>query len=62
MSDTPETDNAIVSARGQWCYELRDTCRKLERERDEARSLAERLLKLYQQATGIEVQGLPWEG
>lgn len=36
MSDTPETDKAIYDSDGQWSMVLRDTCRRLERERDEA--------------------------
>lgn len=34
MSDTPETDQAIIGANGQWCFELRDVARRLERQRD----------------------------
>jgi hypothetical protein len=34
MSDTPETDACLSAARGE---SLEDLCRKLERERDEAR-------------------------
>lgn len=36
MSDTPETDAAIVAAGGEWSYYLGKCSRKLERERDEA--------------------------
>lgn len=34
---TPETDAAVVASNGQWSFVLRDTCKRLERERDEAR-------------------------
>lgn len=44
MSETPETDAAIVASDGQWSFALRDKCQDLERrlnaairERDEAR-------------------------
>jgi hypothetical protein len=35
MSDTPETDSAIVAAGGDWSYYLGKCSRKLERERDD---------------------------
>jgi hypothetical protein len=38
VSDTPETDAAIVAAGGDWSYYLGKCSRKLERERDEART------------------------
>jgi hypothetical protein len=38
MSETPETDAAIVAAGGDWSYYLGKCSRKLERERDEART------------------------
>jgi hypothetical protein len=38
MSDTPETDAAILSSGSQWNYVLRECARRLERERDEARA------------------------
>jgi hypothetical protein len=34
MSDTPETDAAVVAAGGDWSPVLRETCRRLERERN----------------------------
>jgi hypothetical protein len=37
MNDTPETDKATIASGGDWCPVLRETCRRLERERDEAR-------------------------
>lgn len=40
MSDrpTPETDAAIKDSEGQWSFVLKETCQRLERERDEARN------------------------
>lgn len=35
MSDTPETDAAVISSNGQWSFVLKETCRRLERERNE---------------------------
>lgn len=45
MSDTPETDVAVKaeSSNGQWSFVLRDTCKRLERERDEAREGLEKI-------------------
>ena len=34
MSDTPETDAAVNASGGDWSPVLRETCRRLERERD----------------------------
>jgi hypothetical protein len=34
-SDTPETDKATIASGGDWSPVLRETCRRLERERDE---------------------------
>jgi len=42
MSDTPETDAAILASGGQWNYVLRECARRLERERDEARDMVEK--------------------
>ena len=39
---TPETDAAIKDSEGQWSFVLKETCQRLERERDEAREKAER--------------------
>jgi hypothetical protein len=36
MSDTPETEAAVIASGGDWSPVLRETCRRLERERDEA--------------------------
>jgi len=35
MNDTPETDKATIASGGDWCPVLRETSRRLERERDE---------------------------
>ena len=35
MNDTPETEAAIVASGGDWSPVLRETCRRLERQRDE---------------------------
>ena len=42
MSDTPETDAAVIASKGQWSFVLKEDCQRLERERDEAREKAER--------------------
>jgi hypothetical protein len=42
MNDTPETDAAVIASDGQWSFILKETCQKLELERDEARDNAER--------------------
>ena len=49
MSDTPETDAAVIAAGGDWSFVLRETCRRLERERDEARKEAEYYKARYEQ-------------
>jgi hypothetical protein len=36
MNDTPETEASIIASGGDWSPVLRETCRRLERERDEA--------------------------
>ena len=43
MSDRPttKTDAAIISSNGQWSFVLKETCCRLERERDEAREALE---------------------
>ena len=35
-TDTPETDAALKASNGQWSNVLKETCQRLERERDEA--------------------------
>lgn len=39
-SNTPETDAAVKDSNGQWSFVLKETCQRLERERDEAREVA----------------------
>ena len=34
-TDTPETDEAVKASNGQWSNVLKETCQRLERERDE---------------------------
>ena len=36
MTDTPETDAAVIESNGQWSFVLKETCQRLERERDKA--------------------------
>jgi hypothetical protein len=36
MSDTPETDAAVLASDWGWSLVLKETCRRLERERNEA--------------------------
>ena len=43
MSDTPETDEAVKASNGQWSFVLKETCQRLERERDEALELVSEL-------------------
>ena len=45
MSDTPETDAAIVAAGGDWSYYLGKCSRKLERERDDLQKAVNGLCK-----------------
>jgi hypothetical protein len=46
-SDTPETDAAVIASGGDWSPVLRETCRRLERERDEAREELENEMKWH---------------
>jgi hypothetical protein len=39
MSNTPETDAAVLDSDGQWSFVLKECCQRLERERDEAREV-----------------------
>ena len=41
MTDTPETDAAVIAAGGDWSPVLRAVAQRLERERNGARELAE---------------------
>lgn len=34
-TNTPETDTSVIASGGDWSPVLRETCRRLERERDE---------------------------
>jgi hypothetical protein len=38
MSDTPETDAAVLASEGQWSYVLKECSQRLERERNAARA------------------------
>jgi hypothetical protein len=56
---TPETDAAIKESEGQWSFVLKETCKRLERERDEAREQVQRLrvqLNHYTQANEMAEQ------
>jgi 7-keto-8-aminopelargonate synthetase-like enzyme len=50
MSDTPRTDAAITGSNGQWCFELRDVAREMERELNEANTDRQRLRDALTQA------------
>ena len=53
MSDTPETQKAVLDSDGQWSFVLKDCCERLERERDEARNeLCDIRLNLGEDAEG----------
>ena len=53
MSDTPETQKAVLESNGQWSFVLKDCCERLERERDEARNeLCDIRLNLGEDAEG----------
>jgi hypothetical protein len=41
VTDTPETDAAVIAAGGDWSPVLRAVAQRLERERNGARELAE---------------------
>jgi len=43
MSNTPETQKAVLESNGQWSFVLKECCERLERERDEARDTVEQL-------------------
>ena len=44
MSDTPETDAAVVAAGGDWSPVLRAVAQRLERERNELQKLLNKFL------------------
>lgn len=46
-SNTPETDAAVIASNGQWSFVLKETCQRLERERNEARNDLEFRRELY---------------
>jgi hypothetical protein len=50
MIDTPRTDAAITGSNGQWCFELRDVAREMERELNEANADRHRLRQALTQA------------
>jgi hypothetical protein len=43
MSDTPDTQEAVIASNGQWSFILKDTCERLERERNEAADMVAKL-------------------
>lgn len=50
MSDTPETDAAVIAAGGDWSPVLRAVAQRLERQRDDARAMLVRSNHFLQQA------------
>lgn len=42
---TPETDKAVIESQGQWSFVLKETCQRLERERDKARAALDEIEK-----------------
>lgn len=57
MSDTPETEAAILASEGQWSFVLRECCEKLERERNQLREIVEQRLlagaEIHQRANDL---------
>lgn len=47
MSNTPETDAAVKASNGQWSFVLKETCQRLERERDEAREALMKIEEIF---------------
>lgn len=47
MSDTPETDAAVIAAGGDWSPVLRAVAQRLERQRDEAREALMEIESVY---------------
>jgi hypothetical protein len=43
MSDTPETDAAVIAAGGDWSPVLRAVAQRLERQRDELQNLLKQI-------------------
>jgi hypothetical protein len=50
VSGTPRTDAAITDSNGQWCFELRDVAREMERELNESNADRHRLREALAQA------------
>ena len=46
MSNTPETDAAVLDSDGQWSFVLKECCQRLERERNELRKALEEIASL----------------
>lgn len=46
MSNTPETDAAVLDSDGQWSFVLKECCQRLERERNELRKALEEVASL----------------
>ena len=58
MSDTPETDVAILESNGQWSFVLKECCQRLERERDQWRECADKLAEaLFYELSGTMTIG-----
>jgi hypothetical protein len=58
MSDTPETDAAVVASGGDWSPVLRAVSQRLERERDEAR---EAFKIVYNERVQMELERDEWK-
>jgi hypothetical protein len=56
MNDTPETEAAIVASGGDWSPVLRETCRRLERERNEAKKDLANEMKWHHQTHAELIQ------
>ena len=56
-SNTPETDAAVIASNGQWSFVLKETCQRLERERDEAREVL-RVIAAADWKTSGELRGM----
>lgn len=57
MSETPETQAAILASEGQWSFVLKECCEKLERERNQLREIVEQRLlagaEIHQRANDL---------
>ena len=60
MNDTPETEAAVIASGGDWSPVLRETCRRLERERNEVNEeLSKKYVefdKLFHEAEQIRIE------